>query len=253
MDLQFLLVMAATGLIAGVLIGCVGIGGVLLVPALVYLGGIEVHVAIATCLWVFLFSGAAGTALFARRGSIDWRMAAWIGAGAVPTAFLGALVMALTPGRALEFIIAALVLFGGVSALGRGRASAPRADRPGATALAAVGALTGFGSALSGTGGPLILVPVLVWLRLPALAVVALGQVIQIPVAAFATIGNLVGGALDFALGTAIAAALVVGVVAGARLAHAVQTRTLERIVAVVLVLTGAFLLARLALGPVAA
>ncbi len=44
-----------------------------------------------------------------------------------------------------------------------------------------------------------------------------------------------------------IAAALVVGVVAGARLAHAIAMPTLERIVSVVLVVTGAFLLARLA------
>ncbi len=253
MEIPLLAALGAIGLIAGVLIGCVGIGGVLLVPALVYLGGIEVHAAIATCLWVFLFSGVAGTVLFARRGSIDWRMAASICAGAVPTAFVGALVMAATPGRALELIIAALVLFGGVNALRRGRGSQPRGDRPGALPLAAVGALTGFGSALSGTGGPLILVPALVWMRLPALAVVAMGQVIQIPVAAFATVGNLAGGYLDPALGTAIAAALVVGVVAGARLAHAVAMRTLERIVAVVLVVAGAFLLARLGVSLVSA
>ncbi len=63
MEIPLLAALGAIGLIAVVLIGCVGIGGVLLVPALVYLGGIEVHAAIATCLWVFLFSVVAGARL----------------------------------------------------------------------------------------------------------------------------------------------------------------------------------------------
>lgn len=232
---------AGVGLLVGLLVGSVGIGGVLLVPALVYLGGIEVHVAVATAMWVFLFSGVLATVLYARRGSIDWRMAAWLCVGAMPAAFVGALTMAAMPGRLLELIIAGFVMFSGVNALARGnRPAATQVHRGGQ--IVAVGAITGFGSALSGTGGPLILLPILMWLKLPMLAAVGLGQAIQIPVAALATAGNLLGGYVDIALGTAIALVVMAGVAIGARIAHAVSGRVLARAVAVVLILTGLFM-----------
>jgi uncharacterized membrane protein YfcA len=53
--------MLVSALLVGLLIGCVGIGGVLLPPALVYLGGLDFHLATATSVWAFLFCGVAGT------------------------------------------------------------------------------------------------------------------------------------------------------------------------------------------------
>ena len=53
--------MLVSALLVGLLIGCVGIGGVLLPPALVYVGGLEFHLAAATSAWAFLFCGVAGT------------------------------------------------------------------------------------------------------------------------------------------------------------------------------------------------
>lgn len=237
--------LAGVGLLVGILVGSVGIGGVLLVPALVYIGDIEVHVAVATAMWVFLFSGVLATVLYARHGTIDWRMAAWLCLGAMPAAFAGALAMAAIPGRLLELIIAGFVILSGVNAIARGNRPASAQVHRG-WKYVAVGAITGFGSALSGTGGPLILLPILMWLKLPVLAAVGLGQAIQIPVSALATAGNLIGGYVDIALGTAIAAVVMAGVAVGARIAHAVSGRALARAVAVVLILTGLFMVVRI-------
>ena len=44
------LTIAAFGLASGLLIGCVGIGGVILVPALTYVCGIEIHRAIGAIM-----------------------------------------------------------------------------------------------------------------------------------------------------------------------------------------------------------
>src|SRR5215210_6983018 len=71
--------MLVAALVVGLLIGCVGIGGVLLTPALVYVGGLGFHLAAATSMWAFLFAGTAGTLIYSRRGSVDWRLAAWLG------------------------------------------------------------------------------------------------------------------------------------------------------------------------------
>ena len=69
--------------IVGILIGAIGIGGVLLVPTLTYLLGLGIHVAIATAMFTYLFSGAVGAIEYARQNSIHWSMAVWLCLGAV--------------------------------------------------------------------------------------------------------------------------------------------------------------------------
>lgn len=240
--------LALIALVVGVLIGCIGIGGVLLVPSLTYIGGMQVHVAIATCMFSYLFSGAVGAVEYARRGSIRWSMSGWLCAGAMPGAFLGAVTVSVVPAVYLELLIAALILFSGVHALFR-RAESAGTRVPGNAQLAVIGAVTGYGSAMSGTGGPLLLVPILVWLKMPVLTAVGLSQVIQLPIAALATWGNLVYGNVDIAVGLGIAILLMAGVAAGARIAHRVPAHVLRRIVALMLLAVGALLVIRLALG----
>jgi uncharacterized membrane protein YfcA len=236
------------GLLVGVLIGCIGIGGVLLVPSLTYIGDMQVHVAIASCMFSYLFSGAVGAVEFARRGSIRWSMSGWLCAGAMPGAFLGAANVSVVPGIYLEFFIAALILFSGAHALLR-RAETAEGPVPSGAQLALIGAVTGYGSAMSGTGGPLLLVPILVWLKLPVLTAVGLGQVIQLPVAALATWGNLMYGTVDIAVGLSVAVLLMTGVTIGARIAHRVPSYVLRRTVALVLLAVGALIVTRLSVG----
>lgn len=164
----------------------------------------------------------------------------------MPGAYLGATAVAIIPGAALELIIAGLVLVSGFHALVRRAATGDRTTVPVALPLAVLGLVIGFGSALSGTGGPLILIPLLIWLRLPALTAVGLGQVIQLPIAVLATIGNLRHWEVDFVAGTAIAVLLVIGVGAGAHLAHRLPAMLLRRVVATVLVAVGTVFAARI-------
>jgi len=208
----------------------------------------QVHVAIATCMFSYLFSGAVGAVEYARRGSIRWSMSGWLCAGAMPGAFLGAVTVSVVPAVYLELLIAALILFSGAHALFR-RAGSAGGRVPGNAQLAVIGAVTGYGSAMSGTGGPLLLVPILVWLKMPVLTAVGLSQVIQLPIAALATWGNLVYGNVDIAVGLGIAILLMAGVAAGARIAHWVPARVLRRIVALVLLAVGALIVTRLSLG----
>jgi uncharacterized membrane protein YfcA len=235
----------AIALVAGALIGCVGIGGVLLVPALVYLADVPIHSAIAAAMFSYLFSGGAATWVFARKGAIDWASSAWLAVGAVPTAFAGAFAATFVSPHVLEFLIAAFVVLAGVRALQRsgGVGSTPSLSP---SALAAVGAVVGFGSAMTGTGGPLLLVPLLVWLRLPILTTVGLSQAIQLPIAALATTGNVMSSQLDWRLGAVLSVALLCGSVAGARLAHVVSAVFLTRLVAVLMLAVGILIMVRL-------
>ena len=178
----------------GALIGAIGIGGVLLVPLLTLGVGVNVHIAIATAMFAYLFTGIVGAVEYARRGSIDWATGLWLCLGGMPGAYLGAMTTWLMPAVALELIIGILVLISGVHAL-RPK-SEVISERKGLspTALVLIGVLTGFGSAITGTGGPLVLVPILLWLKVSTLTAVGLSQIIQIPIALLATGGNLTFG-----------------------------------------------------------
>jgi uncharacterized protein len=230
--------------VSGLLIGCIGIGGVLLVPGL-SLAGMDVHEAIAASMFSFIFSGLLGTWLYARKGSIEWTSAGWLGAGAIPGALAGAVLAAKLGGDVLLALIGAAVIFAGARSLGRRQAVELEAKPPRPAILALIGIAVGLGSAVTGTGGPLLLVPLLMYLRVPVLASVGLGQAIQIPIAGFASVGNLWTGHLEFRLGILLSTGLLLGTAVGVRVAHAAPTLFLTRLVAIVLLLVGAFLLVR--------
>lgn len=57
---MFLLLLAAAVFVGG-LIGTVGVGGILLIPALSALAGLSTHTAMGTALFSFIFTGLLGT------------------------------------------------------------------------------------------------------------------------------------------------------------------------------------------------
>lgn len=240
-------VLLACAVAVGALIGCVGVGGVLLAPALVYLGGLDAHLAVATSLWAFVFTGVAGTLAYGRRRSIDRPLAAWTGLGAMPAALVGARVNLALPESALLAVLSVVMVVAGAQTLRQsGEPAADPALR--GVVLVVAGALVGFGSALTGTGGPVLLVPILLLLGAPVLTAVGVAQVVQLPVALAASAGFALFGQVDFALGTVLGLAAVAGVVVGTALAHVARASVLRRVVAVALIGAGLFIGTRAAL-----
>jgi uncharacterized membrane protein YfcA len=228
---------ALLGVTSGLMIGCIGIGGVILVPALVFLAGIPIRISIPAALAAYILSGIVATAVFGRQKSIRWDMAAWLCAGATPAAFAGAWAVSVVDPLVLEACLGLLTLLSGLNSLRRQDSDGiPTASRKG---LLIIGAGTGFLSSLTGTGGPVVLVPILISMRFPVLTAVGLSQPIQLPVAIAATAGNLIYGRLDLILAGILAATLTIGSWGGARLAHVMPRAVLRRIVSVVLVLIG--------------
>jgi hypothetical protein len=114
-------------------------------------------------------------------------------------------------------------------------------------ALALAGAVTGFASALTGTGGPLVLVPILLWLGSPVLTAIGLSQAIQLPVSLAATAGNLYHGNLDLRLGGLLAVGMPLGIWLGSKLARALPRETLQRTVSLLLIAAGVLILSQVA------
>src|SRR5215813_2949792 len=230
--------LGVAGVIIGVLVGATGIGGVLLVPFLVHGLGYPVQSAVAVALWSFLWSGLLAIALYWRRGSISARPALWLCGAAVPGAFLGSAALAVIPGKVVEALIGGVLLLGGIQTLRPPREHAERTP-PGPPLLVGLGLLTGFASALLGAGGAFLLVPLLVALGEPVLLAVGLGQAIQVPIAAVASVANVAAGRVDWAAGWILAAALSVGIAIGTPLAHGLSQRALRGFVAVAMIVAG--------------
>lgn len=233
----------------GALIGAVGIGGVLLVAALATIGKLDIHEAAATALFTFIFTGVTGTLFFQRKGSIDWRITVPLCLGAVLFGFIGAWANSRMGSGALALILAGVIIFAGIYTLAS-RHGAPRAaydGRPRAQAalLGGVGAVSGFGSGLTGVGGPALSVPIMVLFGFPALATIGASQVIQIIAAISGTLGNLSFGTINWGLVIPLTVVELGGVLVGAWTAHAVNQVVLRRFVGILCIPVGAFLVAR--------
>lgn len=138
---------------------------------------------------------------------------------------------------------------GGSSGGDAGSSSPSPAWQTSTTTKLMAGAVCGFGSALTGTSGPVILLPLLIILHWDIFPSLGHAQTIQIPIAAFSTLGNVLlnPGRVDFLLGTIIAAALVPGVLIGAAAAKRVPAACMKPFVAWLLVVCSVVLIVRLA------
>ncbi len=229
------LLLAAVAVAVGFFIGAVGVGGVLLIPFLVLLGGLDIHSAAATALFTFLFTGLLGTWLFQRRGSIRWRLAIPVCIGATLAGYAGAAVASRIDARPLTLLIATIIMVAGLWILRPAPAGAAPRDgtRPGDTAtLLGVGAASGFGSGLSGAGGPLFSVPMMVLLGFSPLAAIGVSQVIQIVAAVSGSLASMQDQRIHWALAAWATVFELLGVVAGTRFAHSVDAGLLRRIAA---------------------
>ncbi len=241
------LLFAAAALV-GLLIGAVGIGGILLIPALIALAGLDPHQASATALFTFIFTGVLGTLLFQRKGSIDWRQTALVCIGALVFSYAGARFNAMVDDLTLMRAIALLVVFAGayVFAPVRGAehaSGAPAAGQRRVWQLLAIGALSGLGSGFSGAGGPLFSVPLMVIAGFAPLSAIGTSQVLQVFSAASGTLAHLQVGQIHWPVVAWVTAGELIGVMAGARLAHAVSATTLRRSAGLLCLVVGTWML----------
>lgn len=241
--------LAFVAVLVGVLIGAVGVGGILLIPAISLLAGLPIQTAMATALLTFVFTGLLGTALFSRRGSIDWTIARPVCMGAAAAGFFGSWANSRTDGRILTMILAIVIAAAGIhSVMQRRPAHRPVfADAPGKqkVLLLGIGAFSGFGSGLTGVGGPALSIPMMLPFGFPALAVIGASQVVQILAAVSGTIGNLYYGRIDYRLAIWLTLCEMAGVAVGVRVVHAIRADALRWIVGILCLLVGAGLVVR--------
>ena len=88
MDPISLILLFIFSLVLGILMGGTGIGGVLIVPYLIFVTEMDTQNAIASAMFAYIFAGLAATLAYSRHGSIKWPIALNICVAAAPAAFL---------------------------------------------------------------------------------------------------------------------------------------------------------------------
>ncbi len=246
--LLFFPLIAGFSFLIGILIGTCGLGGVLIIPFLVYIADIEIHTVIPACMAGFVVAAGFANYAHARRGTIRWDKAIYLAVGAAPGAYLGSITVLALSSLVLESIITILVIGSGLRALTTSSTenSGAGVERVPHSVLTLIGFVVGYGSSVSGTGGPLLLMPTLLILNFPIMIAIGLCMAIQLSVLPFATFGHLMHGSIDWILAMPIAVGMSAGVLIGANIAHRISTNSIHRLVALSLLVSGTMMIVRI-------
>jgi uncharacterized membrane protein YfcA len=246
----------AVGAYVGFFSGLLGIGGgsaTVPVCAIVFAAkgfppDHAVHLALGTAIAATLFSSLASVRSHHRRKAVNW--SAWRGMapGIVAGTFSGALIAGHLDVRFLSIVFTALMFYFAIYMM-RTRNTEPTGTLPGTGGLSAFGAVVGFISSLSATGGASLVVPFLVKRNVLIHEAIGTAAAVGGPLAAAGAAGYIVAGLREpglpeFSVGYVYLPALVMVVVSsvllapvGAAIAHRTPGRTLKKIFAIVLFL----------------
>lgn len=200
------------GLIAGFLSGLFGVGGgILIVPAVVFLLGFGQRIAAGTSLAAIVPTSLVGVISYAVNGSVDWVSAILLAIGAIAGAQLGSYLLAKLPKRALQWGFIGFILVVVVSLFLIVPSRTAEIDLSVGTIIGLIllGFLTGVLSGLLGIGGGVVVVPMLI-LLFGASDLIAKGTslLMMVPTAISGTIGNVRRGNVD------LKAAAIIGIAA---------------------------------------
>jgi uncharacterized membrane protein YfcA len=181
------------GLAAGLLGGLFGVGGgLIIVPGLVGLAGMDRRLAHGTSLAATLPIAAASLITYVSHGNVDWAVAFFLAIGAIAGAIVGTTLLHIIPKNVL-IIIFVITVLATATRLAISTDSTGRSDLTIAMALLliVVGLLTGTLAGLLGIGGGVIMVPAMVVI-LGMVPVVAKGTSVAVivPTAIMGTVRN---------------------------------------------------------------
>lgn len=153
------------GLAVGVSSGLFGIGGgIIILPALVYLLGYKTRIAVGTSLLAVILPSIVGVISYALESNVNLLMAALLAAGSIFGAPIGSWLLSVLPQRAVQwgFIAFMIIVIVSLFLVVPSRDATVDIDILTGVALVALGLFTGVMSGLLGIGGGVIIVPLLV-------------------------------------------------------------------------------------------
>lgn len=242
-----LLITGAVSLVVGLLIGWCGVAGFLLPLFFTGYLGMAVAPSLAVSFLCFAVSGAIGSIGYKKAGQLPLRPGLWLGGGSLLGAALGAMLNSLIPASSVKLLLYIVVLFSGLSILLRKDRAEKKQMGSGAAGrpvlLVPLGFVTGLICALSGAGGPVLVMPLLLLLGMPPHAAVGVSLFDSLFIALPALGVYLSRSTPELTLLVVCAASHGVGVLFGSRTAHKVPSNLLKRLVGIFSVCTATYML----------
>jgi len=254
----------ATGAIAGLLAGLLGIGGgIVIVPVLYNIftfleieDGLRMHLAVGTSLATIIPTAISSARAHHKRGAIDRNLlikwSPWICSGAI----IGTAIANQLDGRGLALLFAVIALLVSIDIVSRhtlANGSIKRSEQnklPPVLVQRVIASLVGSFSAMIGIGGGTLTVPVLNAYRYPIHKAIGTSAVFGLLISLPATIGYIFGGLgvpgrLPLTLGYVnllgvflISVATIFTAPLGTRIAHASEPKILRIVFALFLAAT---------------
>lgn len=219
LTLRRILLVVATGVGAGFLSGLFGVGGgLVIVPALMAVLGMDQRRASATSLAAIIVTAAVGSGTYALHGEVSWVGAALLVVGALAGSQIGVWLLRRLPAPALPWILIGFTVFVIVSQYlhvptREGTVSLTPAS---CTLMILVGLCAGILSGLVGVGGGSVIVPGME-LAVGAGDLIARGTslLVMIPTGIAGTVTNLRYRMVDLRVGLIVGASAAATAPAG--------------------------------------
>jgi uncharacterized membrane protein YfcA len=160
--------------------------------------------------------------------------------------FFGALTKFIVGAVALNIILALLIILAGIAAFRPPRPIGSMATEKGRFRyLVFVGSFAGFMAGLTGMGGPVLSVPMMIVMGFAPFATVAAAQPFQTFACLSGSIGNILIDQIDWYIAITSVFLQGVGVWAGIRVARRMDTSLLKKAIACLCVFTGICMMLR--------
>jgi uncharacterized membrane protein YfcA len=240
--------MIAGGTAAGVFGALLGLGGgVLIVPLLTLVFGLELREAVGVSLVSVIMTSSVAAGVYLERHTADLRLGMRLELFTAIGAFVGASIAFLIEERVLALLFAGLLIYVALSML-RARAASTPAAPPGEREsyevrnipLGVVGA-TGAGvlSALLGVGGGIVKVPLMhLGMGVPLRVSTATSNLMVGITAAASAVIYVIHGEVDPYVAGPTVIGVFLGASIGSRIAHRIDVRILRWLFVVVLLYT---------------
>jgi uncharacterized membrane protein YfcA len=252
-------------LFIGIIAALVGLGGgFLYVPTLILFFGLDTTTAIGTSLTIIVFTMLSSSISYARQRRIFYRTALFLIIPSVVFSFIGASLTAVLPVFIITIVFVAVLFLVGISMIRPGlphifplnfgpctdevcvdRFSNRVTNRLYYAHVLVWGSVAGVMSGLTGVGGGVINVPALVMMGMPVHFAVATSTFVILFTAFSASVVHIRLGHVSPVLTGVYSVGAVIGAQIGARIAPAVQSDRLKRLVGVVLLATSILVLVR--------
>lgn len=244
----------ALGVFAGFIAGLLGVGGgLVIVPVLSALfitqdfdKSVVMHLAIGTSLATIIFTSISSVWAHHKRGAVRWGDVVRITPGIISGAWVGAAIADVIPTSGLQLFFGLFELYVAVQ-MTLSFTPKPHRSLPAKSGMFLAGNVIGSISSIVGIGGGTLTVPFLTWCNVNMREAVASSAACGLPIAIAGVIGFIITGWNDSALPSgsfgfvyipALLGIVVMSVLfapLGAKVAHAIPTKQLKRVFAVLL------------------